>query len=317
MTLLAVIVCSHNPRKDYFHRMMESLRSQSLASDRWELLVVDNASQCRLADVWDLSWHPNGRHVQAPKLGLSNARLRGIAESSSELLVFVDDDNVLDANYLSGALRIAAEWPRLGVWGSGAIVPEFESPPAEYLRNLTGYLALREVPKPLWSNVMFCKEATPWGAGLCVRANVANAYATMHSEAAIAISGRRGSQQLSGEDVEISYVACHLGLGRGIFPELKITHLMPQERVSRSHLLKVFEGTKTSDALLAYKWGRHLPKSPLRPWGLLSIFKNLLLRRGLDRELYLANERAIISALRIIKSGQRNGPTFDPTSQVS
>ena len=312
--MLTVIVCAHNPRKDYFHRMTDSLRKQSLSSEHWELLVVDNASQIRLADVWDLSWHPNGRHVQEPKLGLSNARLRGIKACSGEILVFVDDDNVLDATYLSSALRIAAEWPRLGVWGSGAIIPEFESPPAENLQKLTGYLALREVSNCVWSNVMFCKEATPWGAGLCVRANVADAYAAIHNDSAIAISGRRGKEQLSGEDVEISYVACHLGLGRGIFPELKITHLIPKERVSQNHLLKVFEGTKTSDALLAYKWGGHLPKSPLRPWGVLSIFKNLLLRRGLERELYLANVRALVSALRIIESEQRNRPIIDPES---
>ena len=59
MITLTVIVCTHNPRRDYFLRMMESLRKQSLPSAHWELLIVDNASQIRLADVWDLSWHPN------------------------------------------------------------------------------------------------------------------------------------------------------------------------------------------------------------------------------------------------------------------
>jgi glycosyltransferase involved in cell wall biosynthesis len=303
MNKLTVIICSYNPRPAYLDRALESLRNQNLPKEQWELLLIDNASRSPLAKVWDLSWHPHGRHILENELGLSAARQRGMKEAASDLLVFVDDDNVLDPNYLSEVLQIKAEWPRLGVWGSGAIVPEFEIQPAEQVKRFTGYLALREVPKARWSNLVFA-ETIPLGAGLCVRASVADAYRRMNNESAISISGRRGKELLGGEDFEISYVACHLGLGIGVFPELRLTHLISKERVSPKYLLKICEGAVTSNVLLAYKWKGSLPKSPLRPSGLLSILKNVAIHRGLDRQIYLANVRALISARRIIQSTQ-------------
>jgi hypothetical protein len=41
--------------------------------------------------------------------------------------VFVDNDNLLDPDYLEMALRIARELPFLGSW-SGQCRPEFEEP---------------------------------------------------------------------------------------------------------------------------------------------------------------------------------------------
>ena len=306
---LTVIICAHSPRADYLNRVIGSLRHQTLPMSQWEFLLVDNASESLLAQSFDLSWHSNGRHVRENELGVTVARLRGIRESNSDLIVFVDDDNVLDPNYLSEALKIATEWPRLGIWGSGVITAEYEALPTEYVSTLTPYLALRHATKASWSNVFPCVEATPWGAGMCIRRIVATEYHKMNEDSRILISSRRGKKiLLSGEDVEMSNVACSIGFGMGVFPELKLTHLITKERVSPQYLLKLFQGTSTSNLLLAYKWKGNIPKSPLRPWGLLSIFKNVILQRGLDRQKYLANIRAMIAARRIIKSSQAPRP---------
>jgi len=115
----------------------------------------------------DIFWHPNGRHCLESELGLSAGRQPGIRESLGTVLVFVNDDNVLDANYLSTALSIGKEWPRLGTWGSGATIPEFERQPSETLKVLLPFLTLRDADAPQWGNVPV-EESTPWGAGLCV-----------------------------------------------------------------------------------------------------------------------------------------------------
>src|SRR5262249_38132327 len=121
MLELSVIICAHNPRPPYLRRVLEALRCRTLPKSEWELLLIDNSSSMPLRAHWDISWHPNGRHCLEGELGLSPARQRGIRESSGTVLVFVDDDNLLDVNYLSTALSIGKEWPRLGTWGSGAI----------------------------------------------------------------------------------------------------------------------------------------------------------------------------------------------------
>ena len=302
---LSVILCTHNPRKDYLRRALRSLQRQTLSLENWEFLLVDNASSFPVASSWDLSWHPHAKHLAESELGLSAARQRGMRESASDLLVFVDDDNELDASYLTRVLEIKEKWPALGVWGSGSIAAEYELRPEPYVMELIPFLALRETERPRWSNVFPCLDATPWGAGLCVRAKVADSYCLRYNETAILISGRRGRTLLSGEDVEISYVACQLGLGMGVFPELKLMHLIPRERVSAEYLLKLYEGTGISDALLAYKWTGVTPGSPLRPRGLLSILKNLIVRRGFDRQIYCARIRALSAARRIILASRQ------------
>src|SRR3954454_25232390 len=96
---VSVIVCSRNPKLDYLCRTLEALRAQTLSKDYWELLLVDNASKPALAPLLDISWHPNGRYITEGKVGVVAAYRRGINEASGALLVFVDDDNLLEQSY--------------------------------------------------------------------------------------------------------------------------------------------------------------------------------------------------------------------------
>jgi hypothetical protein len=64
-------------------------------------------------------------------------------EASTDLLIFVDDDNLLDRNYLLETVQIKHEWHRLGVWGSSAIVPALEiQSPTMFSNSGTGCLVL-------------------------------------------------------------------------------------------------------------------------------------------------------------------------------
>ena len=111
---LSVIVCTHDPRPDYLDRCLAVLKAQTLAPERWELLVIDNVCDPPLACRLELGWHACARIVREDTLGLTPARLRGIHEAAADLLVFVDDDNVLAPDYLERALQVAAEKPFLG-----------------------------------------------------------------------------------------------------------------------------------------------------------------------------------------------------------
>jgi len=307
MQEVSVIICAHNPRKDYLERTLRSLQAQSLDRSRWELLFIDNASDSPLSREWDLSWHPHARHLVEVELGLSAARLRGMREANCELLLFVDDDNVLDTDYLSEAVKIAHELPLLGVWGSGVIAPEFEREPAEDLKQYLFYLALRETTVARWSNVFPCLNATPWGAGLCLRKVVAVNYCRIWDESHIRLSDRVGRSLMSAGDMEIACVACNMGMGMGVFPVLRLTHLIPKERVTADYLVRLAEGATTSNYLLACKWRNVLPPTPFSPLGLLSVFKNIVVNRGMRRRMYLSDLRARVAALRIIAESRVQG----------
>lgn len=116
-TLLSVLVCSHNPKPAYLDRVLNALAHQTLGSEKWELLLVDSASDEPLVDRFDLTWHPRARHLREEQPGKTRAFLRGLAVSTGPILVIVDDDNVLAPDYLQQTGRIAEAHPNLGAWG--------------------------------------------------------------------------------------------------------------------------------------------------------------------------------------------------------
>src|SRR5580658_2507120 len=124
---LSVILCTHNPRENLLRRVLDGLRAQTLPAAEWELLLVDNASEKPLDLLYDLAWHLRARYVREQELGLTLARLRGIRESTGDVLVFVDDDTVLASDYLEQTLAVERQWPFIGMW-AGQVDPEFETP---------------------------------------------------------------------------------------------------------------------------------------------------------------------------------------------
>ncbi|BCS36061.1 glycosyl transferase [Luteitalea sp. TBR-22] len=297
--MISAIVCTHNPRMEYLNRVLNALSMQELEKSLWELLVIDNGSSDPLEDRLELGWHPQARVITEHRLGLTHARFRGIAESRGETLLFIDDDNVLDPGYLQACCDIASEWPQLGAWG-GAIVPEFEKQPEPDVVPFLSALALRDVTRATWTNVRRCSSAEPWGAGLCVRRQVAEAYVTHLREAPFQILDRVGGMLLSGGDTEMCFVACESGMGMGLFPSLKVTHLIPERRVEPSYIVAISKGLAASEALMSFKWDRQSPEAETSFSQLFRCLKRMILAGGrLERRVHWARYRGRVEAARM------------------
>lgn len=250
VTDLSVVVCTHNPRPDYLAATLDGLRAQALPTDRWEFLLIDNASARGHEPQADLAWHPSARLVREETLGLTPARLRGIREAAGRLLVFVDDDNVLDPDFLAEALRLADEHPHLGAW-SGTCRPSFEEEPPAWTRRYWGNLVIRDVPRDLWSNLPRESTTMPCGAGLCVRRDVAARYLDLHEEGGRRfVLDRAGDSLVSGGDNDLAACACDIGLGVGVFGALRLIHLIPPDRLTEGYLARLAEGIQFSSVLL-------------------------------------------------------------------
>jgi glycosyltransferase involved in cell wall biosynthesis len=248
--MLSVILCAHNPRSDYLQRCLGAMQKQNLRHDSWEMLFIDNRSEQPLAKDVDLSWHPAARFVREETLGLTAARLRGIRESKGDLLVFVDDDNVLDEDFFDVALRVMDHKPFLGSW-SGQCRPAFEQPPPEWTRRYWGNLVIREFDHDIWSNLPRLPQTMPCGAGLCVRRTVALHYLELHESGKRSFQlDRNGNSLLSGGDNDLAACACDLGLGVGLIASLKLTHLISPERLTEDYLVRLTEGIFFSAVVL-------------------------------------------------------------------
>jgi hypothetical protein len=269
---------------------VDALRTQTLQPGTWEFLLIDNASDPRLDSTVDLSWHQAARHVREEKLGLSAARLRGIQEAQGDLLVFVDDDNVLDPDFLEQALKIANEWPRLGSW-SGDVRPEFEVSPPEWTKRYWGSLALRSLEYDAWSNQPHLPDTMPCGAGLCVRKSVGEHYVMLHSNGRRGVVlDRIGNSLMSAGDNDLAACACDVGLGVGVFAALKLTHLIPAERLEENYLLQLVENIAFSGVIFrSFREPSSVPRESLSTT-LANIARQLRMSSR-DRNFFRANNR--------------------------
>jgi len=268
----SVIICTYNPHRVRLDRTLQALREQSEPSERWELIIVDNNSDPPLVDWLDLSWHPHARVVQEQQQGLTHARMKGIAESRSPLHIFVDDDNLLAPSYISEALRISEQYGFLGAWGGGCS-GEFETPPPPWLLPYLSFIAVKECTHLVWSNEYFHDDSTPIGAGMCIRKDVADRYvAAVSNDVVRRRLGRRGSELAGSEDRDMALTAIDAGLGVGRFPQLHLTHLIPNGRMTEAYILRLVEESQTSNFVLRAIRGR-----PFRPYISGSLLKRTLL----------------------------------------
>lgn len=298
---VSVVICTHNPREDFLHRTMEGLKAQTLTTNRWEFILIDNASKQLLAEKWDLSWHPAARHVREDEVGLTAARLRGIAESKGDLIVFVDDDNVLNSDYLENALEIGTEWKVLGAWG-GQSDPEFQTPPPDWAAPFLGMLAIRVVDKEIWSNDPNHLGAQPWGAGMCIRREVALEYLRIIREHPIRKAlDRTGTALGSCGDIDMVQTCPDLGLGFGLFPELRLLHLIPQGRLEEGYLLRIHEGTLTSLAILKAVRGLESPPAPPSAGRQIVDAIKFLKMSRLERLIWRSQQRAYHCAREVLR----------------
>ena len=299
---VSVITCTHNPRRDYLDLVIDGLRAQTADLCNWEYLVIDNASDPDRRPSVDLSWHPHTRIVREEKLGLTAARLRGIVESQGTILVFVDDDNVLAPDYLDHVIQIADHKPFIGAW-SGQCLPQFEKAPPEWTRRYWGNLVIREFANDVWSNLPRLDLTMPCGAGLCVRRVVANRYVHLHESGQRKFQfDRTGNSLLSGGDNDLAACACDVGLGVGLFHSLKLTHLIPSERLSVDYLSRLAEGIQFSSILLDAAREGAPPPASLSGW--MADQLRLIRLRGPHRTIRKAVYRGRSRARRHLQDAQ-------------
>lgn len=297
---ISVITCSHNPRPDYLELVLDALRKQTLAKSGWEYLLIDNSSQVPIEARVDLSWHSNARHIREEKLGLTHARLRGIREAAGDLLVFVDDDNVLDSDYLEQVVGVAGDWPRLGAWG-GQIRPGFESEPPDWTRQYWSRLVIREFDSDRWSNQPLVEDTMPCGAGMCVRKAVADHYFELHASGKRKIViDRVGNSLISGGDTDLAMCACDVGLGVGLFTSLKLIHLISSTRLTEDYLVRLVEGLAYSSIVLKSFRSTHGNLAGRKLSTSLADFVRLMVRDRRDRRFFRAVKSGEAKAVRFL-----------------
>jgi glycosyltransferase involved in cell wall biosynthesis len=257
---LSVIIPTYNPDTARLEQTLEALKSQSLPADQWELIVIDNNSSNNFRQQLNLSWHPDPKIVKETQQGLTYARLKGFNESTGNIIIMVDDDNILDTGYLEKALNIFGQNSKMGAIG-GKSAPLFETDPPEWLSEFHGNLALRDLgDEPItstWNNQY--PTAAPIGAGMAIRREALTPYIDKIKSGNSNISDRTGNSLSSGGDNDMVIEILKSGWQVGYFPELTLQHIIPVQRMQAGYLARLLNNTNKS-------WVQLLQSHSINPW---------------------------------------------------
>jgi hypothetical protein len=132
---------------------------------------------------------------------------------------------------------------------------------------------------------------------MCIRREVFTAYVE-----ATRINPRRlrldlhGSGLAYGGDTDIAYAGCSIGLGMGVFPELKVTHVIPEERCTLPYLLRNLEAHAHSEILHHWVTTGIIPTARADLRGRVGAWTRWLLSDSLERKIIESRARGFRKA---------------------
>jgi glycosyltransferase involved in cell wall biosynthesis len=232
---VTVAICTWN-RADLLRKTLESMTSLAVPSNcEWELIVVNNASTDSTKSVLNAFSHRLPlRPVFEPRQGHSNARNRAVAEANGDLLIWTDDDVLVDSRWLAEHWR-AFRANRHIAYFAGPIEPWFESNPPRWfqrhLHELSGVVVCVDhgsEMRPLKRNESL------FGANLAVRRDVAAKFPFNST------LGRMKDALTGGDDSDFIDRLADGGLEGMWVPLARVKHFVPRSRTNANYVNRWF-----------------------------------------------------------------------------
>ena len=120
---VSVIIPTYN-RKDLLHETLNSLAQQTYPKDHFEIIVVDDGSTDGTAAMSREAFPFALRYFWQTNQGDAIARNLGARQSQADILVFLDDDMLVEPDYLTYLIREHAEYQNRITVGVVNIRPE-------------------------------------------------------------------------------------------------------------------------------------------------------------------------------------------------
>lgn len=230
--VLELVICTYNNAVMLEHALKAIAHQRVSNAIDWGVLVVNNnCTDETIAVVEKVIQSGKISHlrlVTEPTQGLTPARLCGVNQTTAPWIAFVDDDCLLHPDWVTAAIRFAAQHPKCGAFG-GRVTLEWENLPADYVLQLKYSFAEQEhglEPKRVSCLV---------GAGIVLNREALTAVGWLDHQF---LADRIGKKLVSGGDVEIALRLSAL-YELWYVPTCQLFHQIPSSRTSYTYLRRI------------------------------------------------------------------------------
>lgn len=277
---LTVALCTYN-RADFLRQTLAGLAAQNFPRDQFEVLVIDNNSRDHTAAVVAefAASRPTPRHILETQQGLDYARNRAIAEARGDIILFADDDILVQPDWLAQMLApfASAAAEKIGAVG-GEVIPVFPDGLPPWVAEWHAPLAFRADAGPLPS------RHSPMGANLAIPRAVFAQVGIFHTAL-----DRAAGNYFSGGDSEMVRRIRAAGFEIWFAPAAAVRHQMPESRTTFRYAARhAFDSARSrtidragqpgGKAYLASRWLANILK--VLGYTFLALFSALILRTG-------------------------------------
>ena len=229
---IAVVICTYN-RADRLLLALEALTKQTLPSQKFEVLVVDNRSTDDTSRVCQSFQErfANFSYVYEPIQGLSKARNTGWQTAQSPYIAYLDDDAIPCEQWVEAILTVFETVHPKPVSVGGPIYPLWEIPRPDWITPImeTLFTMLDGGDAPRW----FHDNEYPWGANVIYRRDALEKVGGFCEQL-----GRKGQSLLSGEETLLNATLKAQGEGFYYSPQASVSHWVPKERINPAWLVQ-------------------------------------------------------------------------------
>lgn len=234
---VTVTICTWN-RAALLDQALSAMRELRIPENlQWELLVVNNNSTDDTNEV--IARHSHTLPIRAlwePKPGHSNARNCAVAHARGSLLLWTDDDVLVDPDWMMEYVEAARAYPDADFFG-GVVAPRFAIDPPDWIARHIAVFGSAYALRQAGDAVRPLKRGQyPFGANMMIRARCLREVSFNPED------GRVKGGMLSADEINLMKKLVASGKWGVWVGTARVHHCIGDERLTEHYLRTFYEG---------------------------------------------------------------------------
>lgn len=240
-----IIMCTYNGGTK-ISKVIDSIINQNKYEEYVkEFIIVDNNSGYETVNIIKENEKKSNKIIciKEERQGLAYARKKGIKSSTGEWIIFIDDDNILNENWIRNAYEYICNNDKIGAY-NGAVISymteKIDKKEQIILENVLQGLACTHSSV---DKINFKQKKHPYripfGAGLVVKGDLLR---QLIEDGWIKSVGRSKANLSSCEDTEMCLYIKRKGFKWGYNPNMIIFHMISRNRLEKGYLNRLWSG---------------------------------------------------------------------------